>query len=84
LKLNIPLKGNQELPKSLLKTCYIDHNSENSYQLKKKHMYYRQVQLGMVMTNVNDCDFIIYSSFEDKIVTINVSIGTNYAKYIIY
>jgi len=37
-------------------------------------MYYEQVQLGMVMTNVNDCDFIIYSSFEDKIMTINVPI----------
>jgi len=55
--------NSKELIKNL---ANINHNLENSYQLKKKHMYYGQVQLGMVMTNVNGCDFIIYSSFEDK------------------
>lgn len=34
----------------------------------------------MVMTNVNDCDFIICSSFEYKIVTINVPIDINFCK----
>lgn len=42
--------------------------------------YYGQVQLGMAMTNTNDCDFIIYSSFEDKIVTINVPIDIDFCK----
>lgn len=42
-------------------------------------MYYGQVQLGMVI-NVNACDFIIYSSFEDKIVTINVPIDIDFCK----
>jgi len=43
-------------------------------------MYYGQVQLGMPITNVNDCDFIIYSSFEDKVVTINVPIDIDFCK----
>lgn len=43
-------------------------------------MYYGQVQLGMVMTNVSACDYIIYNSYEDKIVIINVSIDIDFCK----
>jgi len=46
-------------------------------------MYYGQVQLGMVMTNVNNCDFIICSSFEDKIVTINFPIDKDFCKFVV-
>ena len=39
--------------------------NNNEYTVKKNHVYYCQVQLGMFVSNVTECDFIIYSSFDD-------------------
>ena len=35
-------------------------------------MYYCQIQFGMFVTNLKKCDMILYSSFDDTIVTITV------------
>lgn len=81
IEIKCPFKGKSMNSQELIKNLsYINYNSDDTYQLKRKHMYYGQVQLGMVMTNVNNCDFIIYSSFEDKIVTFNVDIDIDFCK----
>lgn len=67
IEIKCPFKGKSMNSQELIENLNYIIYSENCYQLKKKHMYYGQVQLGMAMTNVNDCDFIIYSSFEEKL-----------------
>lgn len=49
----------------------------NNYFLKKRHMYYCQVQLGMFITNLRFCHFIIYCSFNDSIFLIEVPYNEN-------
>lgn len=38
--------------------------SQELVQLKKKHKYYAQIQLGMVVLNVKKCFFMMYASFD--------------------
>lgn len=42
------------------------------YLLNKNHAYYGQVQLGLALLNIQLCDFVIYSSFDNDIVVIEV------------
>lgn len=35
---------------------------DSSLQLRRKHTYYAQVQLLMLVLNLNYCDFIVFSS----------------------
>ena len=35
--------------------------------LKEKHKFYCQIQLGMFLSNLKLCDFIIYCSFDSSI-----------------
>lgn len=57
---------------------YIKKTTDGVYCLKTKHAYYNQVQLGMVMINVNKCDFIIYSSLNHNFSIIEVSLDEDY------
>ena len=41
-------------------------------RLKKKHQYYSQVQFGMAVLNIKQCDFVIYSSLSQSILIITV------------
>lgn len=40
--------------------------------LKRKHKYYGQVQLGMAMLNLQNCHLLLYSSYDDSSVIIDV------------
>ena len=39
----------------------------NSGKLKKRHSYYEQIQLGMLMHSLHECNFTLYSSKNDGI-----------------
>lgn len=52
------------------KINYISKNADGSFTLNKKDKYYAQVQLGLVLLNLNSCDFIIYNSVEHNYVVI--------------
>ncbi|KAJ8686145.1 hypothetical protein QAD02_021939 [Eretmocerus hayati] len=43
----------------------VQRDEHNVYYLKKKHKYFCQVQLGMFISGMKKCDFIVYSSFDD-------------------
>lgn len=47
-------------------------------QLREKHQYYGQVQLGMFLTNTPVCHFLIYNKFEGKNVEILVPRNDNF------
>ena len=52
---------------------------ENSNTLKKRHPYYGQVQLGMLLLNLKKCDFIIYASFDQSVHVIRVDFDEIFA-----
>lgn len=47
--------------------------------LRKRHKFYGQVQMGLAMLNLQSADFIIYSSFDDNIEIINVDFDQEFA-----
>lgn len=49
-------KGNE----CLEKLPYVAKSGEGKYQLKKNHTYYFQTQIGMMVTGLEVCDFMIY------------------------
>lgn len=48
--------------------------------LKKRHTYYAQIQVGMALLNLEECDFVIYSSCDDSIYIINVTFDHEYCR----
>ena len=48
--------------------------------IKKKHAYYGQVQLGMVMLNVGKCDVVIYSTFSNAYISLEILLDTEFTK----
>lgn len=60
---------------------YIKQIIDGAYYLKTKHPYYNQIQLGIVMLNINKCDFVIYNSFDHNYATIEVPLDENNASF---
>lgn len=81
IEIKCPFKGKvlnlNDLVNNLI---FIVKNNNGLLSLKQNHSYYAQVQMGMVMLNVNTCDFIVYSSYEDTYVVINVMYDEIYCK----
>lgn len=54
-------------------------NFENGkYQLKKKHKYYGQVQMGMAVLNLSKTYFVIYASFDDSVIIMDVDFNYDF------
>lgn len=62
------------------KLKFISKNDDGSLILNKKHTYYAQVQLGLVLINLSSCDFIIYNSLQHNYKVINVNFDDKYCK----
>ncbi|XP_067133681.1 uncharacterized protein [Centruroides vittatus] len=74
LEIKCPVKGRNEpiqalIQKNVLK--FITINGEN-VELRKRDKYYGQVQLGLLLTNLPVCDFVIYSSFDNSFISFEV------------
>lgn len=50
---------------------YITKNGDG-YTLKRKHVYFGQVQLGMAILNVKETDFVVFASKDNSFININV------------
>jgi len=81
LEIKCPFKGSYMGLIDLLNNLnYIVKGIEGQWLLKEKHAYYCQIQLGMLMLNVNNCDFVIYNSLENNYFVINVGINLIFCK----
>lgn len=69
--------------KEVIKTCNFVKCENDMYTLKTKHKYYGQVQLGMAMLNLKEADFVIYSSMDNSIIIINVSLDNNFVQHLL-
>ena len=73
LEIKCPFNLADVTAKTLLTKCkaYLYVN-DNRLQLKKKHQYYGQVQFGMAVLNIKQCDLVIYSSVSQSILIITI------------
>lgn len=63
---------------------FILKSSDGSYTLNKKDSYYAQVQLGLVLLNLNSCDFVIYNSLEHSYIVLNVLFDLKYCTQLLH
>lgn len=50
------------------------------YLLKEKHKYNGQVQLGMGLLNLKKCYLVLYASFDNTFITIEVDFNYEFTK----
>lgn len=73
IEIKCPVKGQTMTAYDVLKFCqFITFDSANKPQLKKRHPYYGQVQLGMFLLNLQTCRFLVYASFDRTYADIEV------------
>ncbi|KAJ8976152.1 hypothetical protein NQ317_018091 [Molorchus minor] len=69
-EIKCPFIGKQKPIRDCLENlAYLE---KGTWNLKKKHIYFGQVQLGMAILNLFSCDFVLYSSFDESLFIINV------------
>lgn len=73
IEIKCPVLGATKNLSDLLPQLKYLHFKNNCFNLKKNHNYYGQVQLGMFILNIESCEFLIFSQFENKceIITVN-------------
>lgn len=73
-----PVKGKEATASEVVRHLkFIDSSNLDQLCLKEDHSYYCQVQLGLFVTNLEQCDFVIYSTFDDSCVIIPVQYNEN-------
>ncbi|CAI6376996.1 unnamed protein product [Macrosiphum euphorbiae] len=81
IEIKCPFDGKKLGIKDLLNSLkYIVKHPNGSLSLKKPHCYYAQVQMGIVLLNVKECDFIVHSSYENKNAVLKVIYDEDYCK----
>lgn len=84
VEIKCPVKGKLYTAQVVMYTLsYIEHDDKNNFQLKIKHAYYSEIQLGLAITDLQYCDFIIYSSFDDTFEVIKVHRDYNFIDVLI-
>ncbi|KAJ8914642.1 hypothetical protein NQ315_015381 [Exocentrus adspersus] len=80
LEIKCPFKGQEVTAVSLFHSCSYLKIENDRMVLNKKHTYYGQVQLGMAILNLKECDFIVYSSFDKTFLNIIVPFDVVYSQ----
>ncbi|XP_045468679.1 uncharacterized protein LOC123676644 [Harmonia axyridis] len=70
--------GNIAKQASDLGNCKYIIKENNNYELKKKHKYFAQVQVGIAILNLDICHFIIYFSSNNSFIEIKVPFDEEY------
>lgn len=80
LEIKCPYNLRNTSDEALINKCKFLCVKNEKLQLKERHQYYAQIQFGMALLNLKDCDFVIYSSISNSIRIFNVKLDENYAK----
>lgn len=84
IEIKCPVEGKKmSIDNVILNLKYIDKNVDGDLILKENHSYFTQVQLGMFVTGLNSCDFILYATFDKSVKIISVSYDREYVVKII-
>ncbi|KAJ8669680.1 hypothetical protein QAD02_000939 [Eretmocerus hayati] len=78
VKMKCPVDGKKKTIEEIMGTLkYVGTSGPGMYSLKKKHTYFCQVQLGMFLSNLKLCDFVVYSSHGNSCGIIRVPYDRN-------
>lgn len=66
-----------------LSSCNYLCEGNGGLQLKKKHKYYGQINLGMSILNLPKCYFVIYASYDDSLKIIEVAHDYEFSKILL-
>lgn len=73
VEIKCPVLGNHRSAVDVVSNLdYLTVDDASQYSLKEKHTYYGQIQLGLYITGAQECDLIIYSSFDNSFVNVVV------------
>lgn len=64
----------------VLPTCKFLNKEKDGYILKRKHQYYGQVTLGMVMTGATKCDFITFCVYDSSMAIEEIDLDPEFAR----
>lgn len=72
LEIKCPVKGKDLSIEQVLPTLKYLCIDEENYNLKTKHEYYGQIQLGLAITNLNICELMIFCTHDNSFKMIEV------------
>lgn len=72
IEIKCPIRGESEHFEDFIKNISYIQDIEDTYFLKKKHIYYGQIQLSLCITSLKKCDLVIYCKKDDKCLIVRV------------
>lgn len=64
-----------------LNNCkFITKNQDATYDLKIRHKYYGQIQMGLATLNLKYCYLVLYASFDDTLKILTVEQDPKFAE----
>lgn len=72
IEIKCPVKGKNLKFKEFIQEIKYLELIDDRYFLKKKHIYYGQIQLSMCITNLRKCDLVLYCKKDDKCLIVRV------------
>lgn len=83
IEIKCPLSGKDKpLVETLQNLKWIDR-SNNNYELRKKHSYYGQIQLGMCLTKTKKADLVIYNAHDGDCLIISVNYDSAFVSQLV-
>lgn len=67
-----------------IESCDYLVRESNNVILKKKHSYYAQVQLGLTILNIKECNLVIYASYDNTFINIIVNFDEPYTLNLVH
>ena len=84
IEIKCPVPGKEQPALEVVNSLsWILKDTNQNFYLKPTYKYYCQVQIGMFVANVRNCDLVIYSSYDDSAVIIDVPFDEQYIRDII-
>lgn len=81
IEIKCPVMGKTMCGLELLKSLkYIEINSIGVPSIKKKHSYYGQIQLGLLLCNIKQCYLLINEKMTNSVLLIEVILDLEFCK----
>ncbi|KAL1488561.1 hypothetical protein ABEB36_015024 [Hypothenemus hampei] len=77
IEIKAPKEGTRLTATELIRMNAIVSLDEN-HNVKKNTQHYAQMQLGMLVSGIPECDYLVYSEFGDDLVMRRISFDENY------
>lgn len=84
LEIKCPFIGKNASAINCIESCDYLVRESNNVILKKKHSYYAQVQLGLTILNIKECNLVIYASYDNTFINIIVNFDEPYTLNLVH